>query len=154
MMHLNLREGAVPWMQDTHDFPTHVPTGPDQASWLPHGSRVLTPSPPLSMAQGQTMVGLWAAECYQQCSQVRRKEWVGKAAQPREGQEGRTGNMRSRAAEAWTSESAPWVWEQGEKNEVSGKRKEREMAISCLLANKLEGSEPWPPSPPLPLLSH
>lgn len=43
---------------------------------------------------------------------------------------------------------------EGRKNEVSGKRKEREMAVSCFLANKMEGSEPWPPSPPMPLLSH
>ena len=31
------------------------------------------------------------------------------------------------------------------KSEVGGKRKERDMAISCLLANKIEGSKPWLP---------
>lgn len=133
----------VPWVQNTHDFPTPC------ANWSlfqpPPGSLTVPECHSHLTLSTQGTRSDVASLCHRESSAmspspekgVGRRGWA--AA-------GRMRNMRSNAAEVLDIGVGALGLGRGRKRmKLVVQSKGRETAISCLLANKIEGSELWPP---------
>lgn len=69
------------------------------------------------------------------------KEWIIEVKQLRVGVD----RADQEPCRYWHSSRRLGVRKKEMEVEVSGQRKERDITISCLLENKREGREPWPP---------